>query len=87
MAQERQRMGTGTTTTKEDEMSKEHAKPFEVELDFRRRLPLARLKNTREHDRFEVAQLVDGCVILTPMASITKRELELLSNQERARDE
>jgi hypothetical protein len=61
------------------------AKSFEVELDSRRRLSLAKLKSLQESDRFEVTPLDDGRLVLTPMASISTMELAMLQNPDEVR--
>lgn len=54
---------------------------IEVELDGRRRLPLARIADG-SHRRFRVRALPDGSFTLTPVVSISQRELDFLSDPE-----
>ncbi len=55
---------------------------YEVEVDGRKRLPLARLGGISEGDRFRVEVEADGSLHLVPLATISRRELELLRNPE-----
>ena len=56
----------------------------EVEVDSRRRISMARLGiGLHENDRFRVEMADDGTLRLIPVTTITKRELEVLSNPER----
>lgn len=53
----------------------------EVEVDARRRISMARLGiGIHEHDRFRVEQAGDGTLRFVPVTSISKRELEVLSD-------
>ena len=54
----------------------------EVELDSRQRLPMARIINGSQH-RFRVTKLPTGELLLTPVVSISERELAMLRNPER----
>jgi hypothetical protein len=54
---------------------------IELELDSRQRLPLARVIQGSQH-RFRVTTMPDGSLILTPMVSISERELAMLCNPE-----
>lgn len=51
----------------------------EVELDSRQRLPLARIVDDDQR-RFRITRLPDGDYLLTPVVSISERELALLRN-------
>ena len=52
---------------------------LEVELDSRGRVPLGRIATS---SRYRVTQSEDGEIILTPVVSISQRELALLRNPE-----
>ncbi len=54
----------------------------EVELDNRRRISLARLVNVKPGQRYSVAEGPDGVIQLTPMFSVSARELAVLRNPE-----
>ncbi|MDA8358422.1 MAG: hypothetical protein M0Z95_19520 [Actinomycetota bacterium] len=58
--------------------------PKEVELDSRQRLPLARIVEDDQR-RFRITKLADGDYLLTPVVSISERELAFLRNP-RARE-
>lgn len=53
----------------------------EVELDSRQRLPLARIVEDDQR-RFRVTKLPDGDYLLTPVVSVSERELAMLRNPE-----
>lgn len=53
----------------------------EVELDSRQRLPLARIVEDNQR-RFRVTKLPDGDYLLTPVVSVSERELAMLRNPE-----
>lgn len=46
----------------------------EVTADERGRVPIGRA-GAREHERYAVSKNIDGAILLTPLASIPKREL------------
>ena len=50
----------------------------EVEIDGRGRISVGRL--ARGRDRFRVTQLEDGELLLTPVVSVSERELAFLRN-------
>ena len=52
---------------------------IEVELDSRNRLPLARIVQGSQH-RFRVSMLPSGEYLLSPVVSISERELAMLRN-------
>jgi hypothetical protein len=52
---------------------------LEIELDSRGRAPLGRIATS---PRYRVERLNDGEIILTPVISITERELAVLANPE-----
>ena len=54
---------------------------MEVELDSRQRLPLAKVVQGSQH-RFRVEVRPGGELLLTPMVSISERELTMLKNPE-----
>lgn len=54
---------------------------IEVELDSRQRLPLARIVKGG-HRRFRVADLGNGEYLISPVVSISERELAMLRSQE-----
>ncbi len=54
---------------------------MEVELDSRQRLPLAKVIQGSQH-RFRVEVQPGGELLLTPLVSISKRELAMLKNPE-----
>lgn len=54
----------------------------EVEVDARGRISIGKL--ARGRDRFRVTVLDDGELLLTPVVSVSERELALLANPERA---
>lgn len=58
------------------------AETYEVELDSRQRLPMARILST-DAKRFRVTRLDSGEFLLTPVVSLSEREMEMLSNPER----
>ena len=49
----------------------------EVELDSRGRAPLGRIAT---HQRYRLEKFEDGSILLTPVVSISQRELDFLSN-------
>jgi hypothetical protein len=51
----------------------------EVELDSRGRVPLGRIATSH---RYRVERLEDGEILLTPVVSISERELAVLANPE-----
>ena len=55
------------------------AETIEVELDSRQRLPLARIVGPTQH-RFRVERLPSGEYLITPVVSISERELAMLQN-------
>jgi hypothetical protein len=55
---------------------------YETELDSRQRLPMARIIHG-DAKRFRVTALDSGDYLLTPVVSMSERELEILSNPER----
>jgi hypothetical protein len=55
--------------------------PMEVELDSRHRLPMAKVVHTGQH-RFRVTPLRGGDFLLSPVESISARELAMLRNPE-----
>jgi hypothetical protein len=55
----------------------------EVELDSRQRAPLAKILPRDARTRYRVERLPDGTIVLTPVVSLTDRELSLLSDPER----
>jgi hypothetical protein len=55
----------------------------EVEVDSRGRISLGRIAGTR-HARYRVTRLDGGELVLTPVVSISERELALLSNPDAA---
>jgi hypothetical protein len=54
---------------------------MEVELDSRQRLPLAKVVQGSQH-RFRVERQPGGELLLTPIVSISERELAMLKNPE-----
>jgi hypothetical protein len=54
-------------------------KTIEVELDSRGRVPLGRIATAQ---RYRVEKLDDGDILLTPVVSISERELAVLANPE-----
>ena len=54
---------------------------MEVELDSRRRAPLAKVlpKETGEGARYRVERCQDGTIVMTPVHSLTDRELSVLA--------
>ena len=54
---------------------------MEVELDSRQRLPLAKVVQGSQH-RFRVDVQPGGELLLTPLVSISERELAMLKNPE-----
>jgi hypothetical protein len=54
-------------------------KTLEVELDSRGRAPLGRIATAQ---RYRVERLDGGDILLTPIVSITERELAVLANPE-----
>jgi hypothetical protein len=54
---------------------------MEVELDSRQRLPLAKVVQGSQH-RFRVEVQPGGELLLTPLVSISERELAMLKNPE-----
>jgi len=59
--------------------------PIEVELDSRQRLPLAKVIQGSQ-TRFRVDVQPGGELLLTPVVSISERELAMLKNPERMAD-
>ena len=58
------------------------ADTIELELDSRQRLPLARILDAEHATRFRVTELGDGEFLLTPVVSVSERELAMLRNPE-----
>lgn len=57
---------------------------LEVEIDARRRAPLAKVLPKSDHgSRYRVERHEDGTIVLTPVASFTDRELSILTNPDR----
>jgi hypothetical protein len=57
---------------------------MEVELDSRQRAPLAKVLPKSDHGRrYRVERQEDGTIVLTPVVSLTERELSILANPER----
>jgi hypothetical protein len=54
---------------------------IEVELDSRQRLPLARIIQDGQH-RFRVITLPSGEYLVSPIVSVSERELAMLRNPE-----
>ena len=54
---------------------------IEVELDSRQRLPMARVVNTGQH-RFRVTRLPSGDLLVSPVVTISERELAVLRSPE-----
>jgi hypothetical protein len=54
---------------------------MEVEVDSRQRLPLSKVIDANQH-RFRVTRLESGEYLLTPLVSISERELAFLRNPE-----
>jgi hypothetical protein len=54
----------------------------EVELDSRQRLPLAKVIDGK-HSRYRITYLEGGELLLTPVVSLTERELEMIGNPAR----
>ena len=54
---------------------------IEVELDSRNRLPLARIVQDNQH-RFRVTVLPSGDYLVSPVVSVSERELAMLRNPE-----
>ena len=52
---------------------------LELELDSRQRLPLAKVIHGEERSRFRVTRLEGGEILLTPVVSLSERELSVLS--------
>jgi len=57
------------------------ASPIEVELDSRQRLPMARLVKGSQH-RFRVVPLPGGDYLVSPVVSVSERELAVLRSPE-----
>jgi hypothetical protein len=57
-------------------------KTYEADLDNRKRLPLAKIVGPSQ-TRFRVTPLESGEYLLTPLVSLSERELAFLSNPER----
>lgn len=55
--------------------------PLELELDSRQRLPMAKVIHAGQH-RFRVTPLAGGDFLLSPVESISARELAMLRNPE-----
>lgn len=55
--------------------------PMEVELDSRHRLPMAKVVHTGQH-RFRITPLPGGDFLLSPVESVSARELAMLRNPE-----
>ncbi len=53
----------------------------EVTVDDRARVPVGRA-GAHKHDRYAVSRSQDGAILLTPVASIPKRELLVWENAE-----
>jgi hypothetical protein len=52
----------------------------EVELDSRQRAPLARVLPNGANTRYRVERLEDGTIVMTPVVSLSEREIALLAN-------
>ncbi len=59
----------------------EEASPIEVELDSRQRLPMARVLRGSQH-RFRVVPLPGGDYLVSPVVSVSERELAVLRSPE-----
>jgi hypothetical protein len=60
---------------------------MEVELDSRQRAPLAKVLQRGEHGaRYRVQRLEDGTIVMTPVVSLTERELAVLARPELVED-
>jgi len=57
------------------------ASPIEVELDSRQRLPMARVVKGSQH-RFRVVPLPGGDYLVSPVVSVSERELAVLRSPE-----
>jgi len=54
---------------------------IELEVDSRRRLPIGRLIENDQH-RFRARKMLGGDILLTPVVSVSERELAVLRNPE-----
>jgi hypothetical protein len=54
----------------------------EVELDSRQRAPLAKVLPNGANNRYRVQRLEDGTIVMTPVVSLTERELAVLARPE-----
>ncbi len=58
------------------------ATAVEVELDSRQRAPLAKVLHKGDRTRYRVTRLEDGEIRLTPVVSLTDRELAVVAQPE-----